>query len=79
MNQFLLYLASGLITVLVGYFTNQLPNLPDKLETVGSFGSGGFDISGLDFADSTKPVWELVSQDGDSGEYAGGETQQHQS
>ena len=32
MNQFLLYLASGLITVLVGYFTNQLPNLPDNLK-----------------------------------------------
>jgi hypothetical protein len=32
MNQFLLYLASGLITVSVGYFTNQLPNLPDNLK-----------------------------------------------
>jgi hypothetical protein len=32
MNQFLLYLASGLITVLVGNFTNQLPNLPDNLK-----------------------------------------------
>jgi hypothetical protein len=32
MNQFLLYLASGLITVLVGYFTNQIPNLPDNLK-----------------------------------------------
>ncbi|MEG4284336.1 hypothetical protein QUB68_14505 [Microcoleus sp. A006_D1] len=32
MNQSLLYLASGLITVLVGYFTNQLPNLPDNLK-----------------------------------------------
>jgi hypothetical protein len=32
MNQFLLYLASGLISVLVGYFTNQLPNLPDNLK-----------------------------------------------
>ena len=32
MNQFLLYLASGLITVFVGYFTNQLPNLPDNLK-----------------------------------------------
>jgi hypothetical protein len=32
MNQFLLYLASGLITVLVGYFTNQLPNLPENLK-----------------------------------------------
>ena len=30
MNQFLLYFASALITVLVGYFTNQLPNLPDN-------------------------------------------------
>jgi len=32
MNQFLLYLASGLITVLVGYFTNQLPNWQDNLK-----------------------------------------------
>lgn len=32
MNQFLLYLASGFITVFVGYFTNQLPNLPDNLK-----------------------------------------------
>lgn len=32
MNQFLLYLVSGLIAVLVGYFTNQLPNLPDNLK-----------------------------------------------
>ena len=32
MNQFLLYLVSGVITVLVGYFTNQLPNLPDNLK-----------------------------------------------
>jgi hypothetical protein len=32
MNQFLLYLASGVITVLVGYFTNQLPNLPENLK-----------------------------------------------
>lgn len=32
MNQFLLYFASGLIALLVGYFTNQLPNLPDNLK-----------------------------------------------
>jgi len=32
MNQFVLYLVSGVITVLVGYFTNQLPNLPDNLK-----------------------------------------------
>ena len=32
MNQFLLILVSGLIAVLVGYFTNQLPNLPDNLK-----------------------------------------------
>ncbi|MEG3877116.1 hypothetical protein QT972_06995 [Microcoleus sp. herbarium7] len=30
MNQFLFYFASGLIALLVGYFTNQLPNLPDN-------------------------------------------------
>ncbi|MGB3237560.1 MAG: hypothetical protein WBB29_04630 [Geitlerinemataceae cyanobacterium] len=30
MNQFLLYLVSGFITVLVGYLTNQLPNLPEN-------------------------------------------------
>ena len=29
---------------------------------MGSFGNGGFDISGLDFADSTKPVWELSAK-----------------
>ncbi|MEG4590115.1 hypothetical protein QUA54_33610 [Microcoleus sp. MOSTC5] len=32
MKQFVLYLVSGLITVLLGYFTNQLPNLPDNLK-----------------------------------------------
>lgn len=32
MNQFLLYLGSGLIAALVGYFTNQLPNLPENLK-----------------------------------------------
>jgi hypothetical protein len=32
MNQFLLYLASGLTAALVGYFTNQLPNLPENLK-----------------------------------------------
>lgn len=32
MNQLLLYLASGLISVVVGYFVNQLPNLPDNLK-----------------------------------------------
>ena len=32
MKQFVLYLASGVITVFVGYFTNQLPNLPDNLK-----------------------------------------------
>lgn len=32
MNQFLLYFASGLTALLVGYFTNQLPNLPDNLK-----------------------------------------------
>lgn len=32
MNQYLLYFASALIAVAVGYFTNQLPNLPDNLK-----------------------------------------------
>ena len=32
MKKFSLYLISGLLSVLVGYFVNQLPNLPDHLK-----------------------------------------------
>jgi hypothetical protein len=32
MNQLLLYFSSGLVAVLVGYFTNQLPNVPENLK-----------------------------------------------
>jgi hypothetical protein len=36
-------------------------------KTVGSVGTGSFDVGGIDFADSTQ--WrELVSEDGDSRE-----------